>query len=459
MISAVRSIFDMRPGFASGRSARTLLVALGLGVFAGCDKPAPMTLPPPTVTVAQPVVRSVPVYGEYVGSVDSPQTVELRARVPGFLKQIVFTEGTEVKKGDLMFVIDPEQYQVALQQTQAQMQTAEAALAQARNVRDIEVDKANLAKSQATLANARQVEKDTQIAYAAHAVPREQLNTAQTTVKEEESNVAAAEAKLAQSQADYLTRVTGAEAQVATAKAAVAQAQLNLGYTRINSPLDGRVGRANEKIGALVGQNEPTLLATVSLVTPVYVVFSMSEREFFELRDLASGTRMNGSSGSLPARIVLEDGKVFPHEGRVNFIDRAMDAGTGTLTLRAEFSNPDAFLRPGNYAKVRLLLSEKKDALLVTERAVGRDQAGKYVLVVDAKNKVERRAVRTSERLENGLVVVDEGLKSGEHVVIKGLQRARPGGEVTPAEERMVPDNNPEAPHETASAARGEARK
>lgn len=410
----------------------------GLGWLPGCGETPPSPkMPAAAVTVAQPVQRTVPVYGSYVGSVESPQTVELRARVSGFLKEICFAEGGEVKKGDLMFVIDPAQYEVAVKQALAQQLTAEAGLAQARNVRDVEVDKANLAKAEATLANARQIAKDTEVAYRANAVPREQLNTAHTNMKEEESSVEAAKATLAQSEADFHTRVSQAEAQVATARATVAQAELNLGYTRIYSPLNGRVGRASEKIGALVGQNEPTLLATVSLVSPVYVTFSMSEREAFSLRSM-KGEGLRREEASLSVRIALEDGKLYPQEGRLNFVDRALDAGTGTLMLRAEFANPDGFLRPGNYAKVRMLLEERKDALLVTERAVSRDQAGKFLLVVNAQNKVERRDIRTGAHADGGLVVVDAGLKVGDRVVVKGLQRTRPGADVNPAEEAMA---------------------
>lgn len=419
------------------------LAVLSLAALAGCGKQAaPPAAPPMPVTVAQPVTRTVPVYGDYVGQVDSPQTVELRARVEGYLKEICFKEGDEVKQGDLMFVIDPGQYEVALKHAQAQLLTADAALAQARNVRDVEVDKANLAKAEATLANARQMARDAEVAYTANAMPREQVNILLTTMKEEESNVAAAKAKLAQSQADYLTRVAQAEAQVATARAAVAEAELNLSYTRIVSPLNGRVGRASVKIGALVGQNESTLLATISLVSPVYVVFSISEREAFDLRKLRGEEKLvNPGATALPVKIVLEDGELYPHEGRLNFVDRALDAGTGTLTLRAEFSNPGRFLRPGNYAKVRMLLTEKKDAVLVSERALGRDQGGKYLLVVGGNNMVERRAVQTSEHAGDGLIVVDAGLKFGERVVVKGLQRARPGAPVEPTEEPMAADN------------------
>ncbi len=411
-------------------------------------------MPPPPVTVAQPVQRTVPVYGEYVGQLDSPQTVELRARVEGYLKAIRFTEGADVKQGQLLFEIDPGQYEVALQHAKAQLLTAEAALAQARNVRDVEVDKANVTKAEAMLSNAQQMARDARVAYEASAMPREQLNITETTMKEEAANAEAMKAKLAQSQADYITRVAQAEAQVATARAAVADAELNLSYTRIYSPLEGRVGLSQVKIGALVGQNESTLLATVSLVNPVHVVFSISEREAFELRKLAGEEKLGEPrEGKLAVSMILEDGAIYPQEGKLNFVDRALDAGTGTLTLRAEFPNPGKFLRPGNFAKVRMLLTETPDALLVSERAVGQDQGGRYLLVVGAEDKVERRSVRLGSRAGDGLVVVQDGLKAGERVVVKGLQRARPGSVVAPSEEPMFAGAAPAAPKSAPESA------
>ncbi|GMV80544.1 MAG: acriflavin resistance protein [Planctomycetota bacterium] len=437
-----------------GRNACAIAAVL---VLTGCAKQEMPPMPPPPVTVAQPVQRTVPVYGEYVGQLDSPQTVELRARVEGYLKAIRFIEGADVKQGQLLFEIDPGQYEVALQHAKAQLLTAEAALAQARNVRDVEVDKANVAKAEAMFANAQQMARDARVAYEASAMPREQLNITETTMKEEAANAEAMKAKLAQSQADYITRVAQAEAQVATARAAVADAELKLSYTKIYSPLDGRVGLSQVKIGALVGQNESTLLATVSLVNPVHAVFSISEREAFELRKLAGDEKLGQPrDGSLPVSMILEDGALYPQEGKLNFVDRALDAGTGTLTLRAEFPNPGKFLRPGNFAKVRMLLTETPDALLVSERAVGQDQGGRYLLVVGAEDKVERRSIQLGSRAGDGLVVVKEGLKAGERVVVKGLQRARPGSVVAPSEEPMFAGTAPAVPKagpETAQTA------
>lgn len=434
-----------------------VVLGLVLLAFAGCaKKEPPKPPPPPAVTVASPGRKTVAVYGEYVGLVDSPQTVELRARVEGYLKEICFQEGTEVEQGALMFVLDPDQYEVALQKAKAQLLTAEAALAsakaalvQAKNVKDIEVDKANVARDQAVLVNAEQVAKDARVAVGASAMARSQLDSAEAALKQAQATLDATRAKLAQSEADYQTRVAQAEATVAQADAniavartAVAEADLNLGYTKIHSPLKGRVGLAHSKIGTLVGHNEPTppLLATVSLLDPLYVHFTISEREMFELRRLADQKNLGRTVvGKVAVNMILEDGSLYPHDGVINFTDRALDASTGTLKLRAVFPNPNGFLRPGNYAKIRMVLTELRDALVITERALGTDQSGMFVLVVDQKNMVEYRPVKVGPKADGGMVVIESGLKPDDRVVVKGLQRARPGREVSPAIECDAP--------------------
>jgi membrane fusion protein (multidrug efflux system) len=387
---------------------------------------------PPTVTVAHPTRKTVEVQSEWVGQMDSPQTVELRARVEGFVKEINFEEGAEVQKGALLFVIDPQPFEVARQKAQGELRAAETALVQAKDIKQIEVNRANVERSKATLANARQVAKDYTNALAVDAVNRQQLDAAVTTAKEAEATVAANQAALSQAEADYQHNISKAESSVAVAQAALAEANLNLGYTRMYAPTTGRIGRAEVKIGAFVGKGEPTLLATMSQIDPIWVYFAVSEREAFELHTLATENKLGrDESGALPLNMVLENGTVYPAEGKLNYTARTVDAGTGTLTFRAEFPNPEGFLRPGNYAKIRAVVTERPNALLVSERALGADQAGKYLLVVNSENKVERRTVSIGPRTE-GNVVIEKGLIDGEQVVVNGLQRARPGASVTP---------------------------
>ena len=403
-------------------------------------RPAPAVASPkraaPTVTVAQPVRKTIDIHGEYVGQLDSPQTVELRARVLGYLKEINFKDGAEVQQGELLFVIDAAPYEVALLKAKAQLQTAVAVMAQARDVKDVDVDKANLKRAEATYANDRQITQDNQISWSKGAVPREAVDNAVTAEKMAAAAVESAKAVLAQAEADYITRVAQAEATLANARAVVADAELNLSYTRVYAPMTGRIGRAEVKIGALVGTaSDPTLLATISQIDPVWAYFSVSEREAFELQELLTSNKLGERlSGKVPVRMTLEDGKVYAHEGTLNYTSRTVDTGTGTLTMRAEFPNPGKYLRPGHYAKISVLVTEKPDALLISERAIGADQGGKYVLLVNNANKVERRAVKVGPRAD-GMIVIETGLNDGERVVVNGLQHARAGSEVAPIEE------------------------
>lgn len=418
-----------------------LIAAVGSVYALGQNKttaPVAVPTPPPTVTVALPTRKTVEVKSEWVGQMDSPQTVELRARVEGFVKEINFKDGAEVKQGALLFVIDPQPYEVALRKAQAQLQVTETALVQAKDTKQIEVSHANLARSKATLVNAKQLSKDYTAVLEAGAGSREQMDTAVTNEKQAAATVAADEAALAQAEADYQHNIAKAEASVGVAKAALAEAELNLGYTRVYAPTTGRIGRAEVKIGALVGKGEPTLLSVMSQINPIWVYFAVSEREAFELHALETEKKLSHEeSDAMAVKMVLENGTVYPVEGKLNYTSRTVDGGTGTLTLRAEFPNPDGFLRPGNYAKIRAVVNERPNALMVSERALGADQAGKYLLVVNSENKVERRAVSIGPRTE-GNVVIEKGLTDREQVVVNGLLRAHPGTFVTPVSEQVI---------------------
>ncbi|HEY3325166.1 MAG TPA: efflux RND transporter periplasmic adaptor subunit [Planctomycetota bacterium] len=427
-----------RPRPASLLNASILFAVL---TCVGCGKSqsAQSKKPPPTVTVAAPVRRAVNVYRQYVGQLASPQTVDLRARVDGFIKEINYADGSIVKADTLMFVIDPAPYEVTLQSANAQLQVAEAALLQAKNAKDIEVNRANVAKAEAGLRNSQQKVKDNQVAFSEGAVPREQLDNAIAAERQDAAAVESAKASLTQSEADYQTRAAQAEAQVAVSRAAVATAQLNLGYTRVTAPITGRAGISQVHKGSLVQAAQGTLLATISQTDPVWVYFSISEREEFQLHKLHEEKKLGGL-GEVPAQMVLADGSLYPEAGVISAADRALDPNTGTLTLRADFPNPDQFLRPGNYAKVRILTEKIADALLVPAAAIGTDQAGAFVLVVSADERVERRSVQTGVT-EGEMLQITHGLTGPERIITNGQQRARPGAKVTP-----VPEAAPEKP-------------
>jgi membrane fusion protein (multidrug efflux system) len=376
-----------RRGWAA--SAALLAITAWLGL-AACGRPEAVTTVQPTaVTVAAVTERAVPVYGDYVGQTEAVKTVELRARVEGFLDQQAVPDGAYVGAGDLLFVIDPRPFRVALDDARAQ-----------------------LARDEARLVNARQVAARYRPLYERQAVSQQELE-----------------------QADADERA--AAATVRTSRAAVDQAELNLGYTTVRSPVTGRMGRAEVRVGSLVGRGEATLLATVSTLDPMYVNFSVSEREALQVwRRLQA--EMRARDGSADITITLPDDSLYRHQGRLDFVDRAVDPRTGTLALRAAFPNPERLLQPGQYVRLRVLLEERAGALLVPQAAIQESQGSASLFVVGPDQTVEARLARMGPRFGT-LWVVEDGVKPGEHVVIKGLQRIRAGMRVEPTLEAIAP--------------------
>jgi RND family efflux transporter MFP subunit len=349
-----------------------------MAALAACGPaPEPPKKVVPQVTVAPAVQTSVPVYLDYVGTLQATQEVEIRARVKGYLVQRAFQDGADVKEGDLLFLIDPREYEAELARAQAQL---------AR-------DKASLTYAQS------QVRRYGPLT-AQDLTPKDTLENFQSLAKEREAAVKAGEA-------------------------AVKLARLNLGYTTVKAPISGRIGRRLVDAGNLVGAGEETLLATIMQMDPIYVYFSPSERRISQIM----GHRKLGNPR---VQINLSDGSVYPHLGKLDFINNKVDPATGTITMRAVLANADKRLVPGQYVNVRLLLAEIPDALVVLQKAVGADQAGSYVFVVGPDRIVQQRYVETGPRHEDGYLVIDKGLKAGELVVVEGIQKVRQGLEVEP---------------------------
>jgi len=364
---------------------RIVIFALG-GLAAatpfGCGKEQAPTAATPEVVVAEVVQRDVPVYAELVGQTRGSQDIEIRARVEGYLDRVAFTEGSFVRKGDLLYLIDPKPFEAALANAKADLATAQARLNKTNN----DVSRLSpLAKQQA--------------------VSQQELDNA----------VAFQEA---------------ASAQMDAHKAAVEKASLDLGYTRVASPIAGLVGTTQVKAGSLVGRGESTLLTTVSNVDPMLFRAGISEAEALRI---AKRTR---ESGGAPAReagveLLLADGSVYPHPGKVDAIERAVDATTGTLSVQFAFPNPERLLRPGLYGRARLVVETKVGALLVPQRAIIELQNLYSVAVIGEGHKVEFRNVKVGPRVDS-LWVVDEGLSAGQKVVVEGLQKVREGMVVSP---------------------------
>ena len=370
---------------------RALILALsGLvaTVAAGCKKEAPASAPP-EVYVADVVQKDVPVYMELVGQTRGSQDVEIRARVEGYLNRVAFTEGSFVRRGALLYQIDPLPLEAALANAKAQLATAEARLQKSNT----DVNRLTpLAKQQA--------------------VSQQELDNA-------------------------LSALDAARAQVDAQKAAVDKAALDLGYTRITAPIDGLVGTTQVKAGNLVGRGESTLLTTVSKTDPILFRAGISEAEYLTVakRVQETGRTMRAEAS---IELLLADGTVHPHQGRFDTIERNIDPTTGTLALQITFRNPERLVRPGQYGRARFNIDVRKGALLLPQRAVQELQNLYSVAVVGSDNKVAFRNVKVGPRVD-GLWLIEEGLKPGEKVVVEGLQKVRDGMVVSPKAAAAAP--------------------
>jgi RND family efflux transporter MFP subunit len=378
--------------------ARLLVVArlvAPVGLLAGCGQSQQAAAPPPPgVTVAHPTQKTVVEQDEYVGRFVPVDSVEVRARVSGYLDQVHFTDGQMVKAGDLLFTIDKRPFQTSLDQ-------ASANLAQAR---------ANLAFAEADLARAAQLVRDKTIT--------EQTFDQRTQAK----------------------RV--AEAAVAAQEAAVRQARLDLSFTELRAPVDGRIGDRRVSPGNLVtggtGGNT-TMLATIVSLDPIRFEFTFDEASYIKYERLSHTDKdMAGREGSALVLLRLIDESDYAHEGRMDFVDNVIDRASGTIRGRAEFANPNGVFTPGMFGRVRVPASPPYTALLVPDSAIGTEQARKYVLVVDGENVVRQKYV-TPAQLSGDLRVIKDGLTSDDRVVVNGLMRARPGIKVKPQEQGGPP--------------------
>jgi len=384
------------PSLTHGNSTlRTLILVLALGIFAsGCNKgQAAVAMPVPEVEVATVETRDVPMYGEWVATLDGYVNAEIRPQVSGYITKQNYTEGSLVRKGQVLFEIDPRPFQATLDRA-----------------------KGDLAQAQAQLGKSTlDVERDTPLAEA-RAIAKSQLDNE-------------VQAKL------------GAQAAVESAKAAVEQAELNLEWTKVTSLVDGIAGIAQVQMGNLVGPT--SILTSVSQVDPVKAFFPITEHEY-----LLAQSKGNTSSGKHPIsffgnslQLILTDGSIYPQKGKILLADRQVDPGTGTIRIVAAFPNPGNVLRPGQYGRVRVETSMKKAALLLPQSAVLHLQGGYQVAVVGSDHKVSMRAVKPGATLGT-MWVIDEGLKPGEQVVVEGLQQIREGTLVTPKPVRLSREGN-----------------
>jgi membrane fusion protein (multidrug efflux system) len=421
------------PGRVSRRAGTLLALVALLPALSTCDrtkaKEAAPAGPPPTVLVAEVTRRTVPIVAEFVAQTDAVQTVELRARVQGVLERVRFKEGAEVTDGQTLFEIERTQYEAALQSARAQLAKAQADLTKAQEQVVVLRSRAELEQRRAALAKARLDVARLKPLAQAKAVPQVDLDNALAAEQVTVAGVDAAEAALKDTELSQRIGILEAQAAVEAGHAAVTDAQLQLGYTTIRAPVTGIIGRLNVDVGNLVGRGEPTLLATMSTYDPIKVSATFSEVDY--LRFARRVAERKGDPQGSPLELVLADGTRFPHQGRATTLDRTVDPKTGTIIIDTLFPNPEQLLKPGQFARVRAVVEERPNAVLVPQLAVQEVQGAKSVLVVGADDKVALRSVTLNERVGD-LIIVSRGLEAGERVIVEGLQKVRPGMQVKP---------------------------
>jgi membrane fusion protein (multidrug efflux system) len=403
-----------------------------LFLLSGCEKGQGQQAPSaPTVEVMKVIQKDVPVYSQWIGSVDGSINATIRAQVQGYLIRQLYREGDLVRRGQIIFEIDPRPFQAALDQAKAEWDQAKAAM----NRADASLDqaKADVARMEAQHATAKANLRRIKDLVEQELVSQKDLDEAVGTEQSTGAAVSAAQAAVSVTRAS----IVAVQASASAAQAAVERARLNLGFTKIMSPVDGVAGIAKAQIGNLVGPGSVEELTTVSNVNPIKVYAPMSEQEY--LRYAQNG----GVRTQQVLELILADGSVHPHKGAFTFADRQVDVGTGTIKVAALFPNPGNLLRPGQFARVRAQTRIKKEALLAPQRAVTELQGSYQVAVVGSDNKVDIRPVKVAERVGT-LWVIEEGLKPGEKVVVEGIQKAKQGMTVNPKPFADEPGAKPE---------------
>jgi membrane fusion protein, multidrug efflux system len=401
------------------------------GEHANVKAAGPSDAPAASVVVTRVVQKTVPLFTELTARTDATDTVDIRARVKAFLETQSYAEGTMVKAGQVLFTLDKREYEASLMQAQAQLARAEADLSQAQEKSVVEVAQANFQIATAQLNKTNQDVNRLKPLAELKAVPQQDYDDALAAQQAARADVEGRQAALNTSKVNQTAAILTAKAAVAAASANIRQAKLNVEYCTVTTPITGIVGIRQVAPGNLVGQGEATLLTSVSNVNPMRVFISISEREYLMYQRLRSEGRMKAGGAAL--HLILADGSTFPETGRIIIADRAVDLKTGTLSLVAEFPNPKAVLRPGQFGRVRLAATVAENALLVPQKAVTQLQSANVVYVVGDNNKVALRSVTLGERVGTDYIVT-EGVKAGERVIVEGLQKARPGSTVNPSE-------------------------
>lgn len=417
----------MRNDKAPSTTLRVLLIACVLCTGEACSRNSNGAMAPQTTTVkvTQVAQRDVPIYREWIGTLDGLVNADIKAEVSGYLVEQAYTEGSFVKKGQLLFQIDPRPFEAALAQAQGQLAQSTGQLEQAR---------AQLTQAEAQVEVAEANQRRTQLDVDRYVPLAQQQAITQQDLDNATQNNMAARAELQAARAQVATaraQIAASSAAVQSAKAAVDTAQINLGFAHITSPIDGIPGIAQLQVGSLVSPASG-VITTVSTLDPIKVYFTASEQEYLDLtRRYPTAEQRQEHLRTRELELILADGSTYPEKGKFDFADRSVDVRTGAIRLAGLFRNPGNSLRPGQYGRVRTAVSIDKGAIVVPQQAVMELQGTNLIAVVDPGNTVDIHPVTLGETVGHDWVV-SEGLKPGQRVVAEGLQKVRQGMHVNP---------------------------
>ena len=416
----------------NNRTTATTLAALlatASVVLTGCASEAKSQaqLPPAPVRVVTLTPRDVPIFSDFAAQTYARNTVDVRGRVEGYIEKWLFQPGSEVKAGQVLYVLDVRPYQASVDQARGNLRQSEADLEFARHQVSLQQAEANLASAQANLLKAQQDYERLKPLAAADAASKQDLDAAYAALKANEANVKASEANVDQMRLQTRTQIASMEGKVESLRGALNTADLNLQYATIRAPISGRIGDTLVPVGGLVTPTSPQPLTTIVPLDPMWVRFKVTETEY--LGWAKRGQKTPGRE--LPITLILADGSEYPLKGHVEDALNQVDSKTGTLELQASFPNPSHTLLPGQFGRVRVQVDERKDALLVPQKAVQQLQNMQTVDTVGPDNRVLVRAVTPGARVGE-LWVIEQGLKSGDRVIVEGQLRVRPGAPVQP---------------------------
>lgn len=431
-------------------------------LLTGCEKgkedkntmhPGPSTAAP-VVYVANVFEKSVPIYGEYVASIDpstGAEIADVKARVDAVLLTQNFEEGRPVTKGQVLFTLDPSTYLANLESAQAELMKGNADLQMAVETVAVDKAKADLQSAQAQLYLAQITEKRQKPLAEKKAVPQQDYDNALSNLKVATANVAVQEANVKNTILKQKVDIEQAKAEIASAKAAIDNAKINLSYCTVIAPISGTAGKRLVSPGNLVGHGEATLLTQIADLDPVRINFNISETDFIHIRKKFSP---EGDKAKLPPlELILADGSTYSRKGRIALSEPTLDPKTGTLNVVGEFDNPHELLRPGMFGRIRVTIDYQKDAVLMPQKAIVVLQSAKMVYLVDEKNKVVLRNVSLGPQIGDDYVIAKSGVKPGDRVITEGQLKVRPDMEVKPEKEPAKsagksgkPEKEPEKP-------------